>query len=332
MSAVTISVLNFKGGVGKTTLSVNLSAALANTFSLAKGRNYRVLLIDADAQANASVFMLGEYWRRNIFPHPEKSLYGIMERLRNGNIKPIDENDILGQFSDESEKSPVFSIEKKIDPEGASIYVDSETYWPNLHIIPAHYNLNNFEKDLKYDDQGKIKIPAFAGPIQYFELLDRVSSFIRGYYDFIIIDCPPSLYTMTEIALYFSQNILIPVIPDWLSTNGINWLIMQVKLLSQKFGNKPRNIRAIVPTLWNVREHVFNRHIRILTKSLGLWKKNENYKDVLSQCEIYAGLQRLSSVNKATESLRPIIDYQSTEPARVQLELMSEKIANWSDE
>jgi hypothetical protein len=122
------------------------------------------------------------------------------------------------------------------------------------------------------------------------------------------------------------------VIPDWLSTNGINWLIMQVKLLSQKFGNKPRNIRAIVPTLWNVREHVFNRHIRILTKSLGLWKKNENYKDVLSQCEIYAGLQRLSSVNKATESLRPIIDYQSTEPARVQLELMSEKIANWSDE
>ncbi|MCB1176964.1 MAG: AAA family ATPase [Leptospiraceae bacterium] len=332
MPAVTISVLNFKGGVGKTTLSVNIAAALANTYSFSKERNFRVLLIDADAQSNASVFMLGEFWRKEVFPNPEKSLYGIMERLKNGNIKTIDKHDIFGQFDESDPKSPVFSIEKKIDQEGASQYVDSDTYWSNLHIIPSHYNLNNFEKDLKYDENGKINIPAFAAPIYYFEMLDRISSFIREYYDFIIIDCPPSLYTMTEISLYFSKNIIIPVIPDWLSTNGINWLIMQVKMLSGKFGGDSKNIRAIIPTLWNIREHVFSRHIRILTKSLGFWKKNENYKDILKKCEIYGGLQRLASINKAIESLRPIIDYQSSEPARVQLELMAEKIANWGDE
>lgn len=329
MPACVICILNFKGGVGKTTLSVNFAAGLANTYSKKLDRNFRVLLIDADPQSNASVFMLGEYWKKEIFLKPEKSLYGIMNRILKGNLRNIDENDIIGQFSSEQERSPVFAKEKKFQEDGKGVYVDSDAYWPNLHIIPAHYNLNNLEKEIRYDEENRIKIPAHSSKIYYYELLDRVGEFIKEYYDFIIIDCPPNMYTMTEIALHFCQNIIIPVIPDWLSTNGINWLLMQVRILKEKFQHQHKWIRAIVPTLWNSKEHVFSRHIRILTKSLGFWKRNPNYKEILSKAEIWVGLQRLASVNKAIESLRPIVDYQATEPARIQLEMMVKKISGW---
>ncbi|MCX7998166.1 MAG: AAA family ATPase [Leptospiraceae bacterium] len=331
MSACGICVLNFKGGVGKTTLSVNFASGLANTYSKKLGRNFRVLVIDADPQSNASVFMLGEYWKKEIFLKPEKSLYGLMTRILQGNLRKIEEMDIIGQFSESENRSPVFSLEKKIHEDGKGKYVASDAYWPNLHLIPAHYNLNNFEKEIRYDSEGRVKIHSLSSSIYYYEMLDRVGEFIRQYYDFIIIDCPPSLYTMTEIALHFCENIIIPVIPDWLSTNGINWLLMQIRILSEKFQQK-KFIRAIVPTLWNSKEHVFSRHIRILNKSLGLWKRNPNYKNILSKTEIWVGLQRLASINKAIESLRPIVDYQATEPARVQLEMMIKKIASWIEE
>ena len=330
MSACTICVLNFKGGVGKTTLSVNFAAALANT-PKNESQNYKVLLIDADAQANSSVFMLGEYWKREIFPNPEKSLFGLIDRVRKGNLKKIDEEDIIGEFQP-GVRSPVFSSEKKILPDGSSTYIDSEVYWPNLHIIPAHYNLISLERDIRYGEDGKLYISSFGGPIQYFELMDRISSYIKEYYDFIIVDCPPNLYTMSENMLYFCDNIIIPVIPDWLSTNGINWLIMQVKQLSLRYGNRKKEIRGIAPTLWNVRELVFSRHIRILSRSIELWRRNDSYRDLLGRCEIWTGLQRLSSVNKSIESLRPIVDYHSSELARVQVEIMTRRIIEWKEE
>ncbi|NBU97105.1 MAG: hypothetical protein EBS19_02640, partial [Spirochaetia bacterium] len=292
---------------------------------------YKVLLVDADAQANSSVFMLGEYWKREIFPNPEKSLFGLIDRVRKGNLKKIDEEDIIGEFHT-GMRSPVFSIEKKILPDGSSTYIDSEVYWPNLHIIPAHYNLISLERDIRYGEDGKLYISSFGGPIQYFELMDRISSYIKEYYDFIIVDCPPNLYTMSENMLYFCDNIIIPVIPDWLSTNGINWLIMQVKQLSQRYGNRKKEIRGIAPTLWNVRELVFSRHIRILSRSIELWKRSDSYRDLLGRCEIWTGLQRLSSVNKSIESLRPIVDYHSSELARVQVELMTRQILGWKEE
>ncbi|MDX1957213.1 MAG: AAA family ATPase [Leptospiraceae bacterium] len=323
-------MLNFKGGVGKTTLSVNFAAALANE-TKKSGKGYKVLLIDADAQSNASVFMLGEYWRKEIFNHPEKTLYGIIDRVRKGNIKQIDTDEIIGEFSGSGERSPVFSKEKKILADGSSEYIDSDAYWPNLHLIPSHYGLINIEKDIRYDDDGKLKISGFGGQIRYFEILERVSSHIKEEYDFIIIDCPPNLYTMSEMALYFCDNIIIPVIPDWLSTNGINWLIMQVKNISTKYVNHPKKVRAIAPTLWNTKELVFSRHIRILNKSLQSWKKNDMYMDLLDECEIWPGLQRFSSVNKSIESLRPIVDYSATEPARAQLEIMIKKVISWKN-
>ncbi|HMV76796.1 MAG TPA: AAA family ATPase [Leptospiraceae bacterium] len=318
-------MLNFKGGVGKTTLSVNFAAGIANT-PKPDGTEYKVLLIDTDPQANASVFMLGEYWRRHIFPSPERTLYGILDRTKRGFIKPIDEEDIIGQFSENDPRSPVFATEKQIMQDGSSVYLDSDNYWPNLHLLSSHYVLGQAEKEIRFDEEGKIRISAFGGPIYYFELLDRVSSFIRSYYDFIIIDCAPNLYTLSECALFFCDEVIIPVIPDWLSTNGINWLVLQLKNYSQRYLNRKKIVRAIVPTLWNTKELVFSRHIRILNKSLAVWKRNDMYRELLAECEIWPGLQRLASVNKAIESLRPVADYQASEQSRAQMDAMVKRL------
>lgn len=330
-TATTISLLNFKGGVGKTTLAVNLAAGLANSTN-PEGEPYKVLLIDADAQANASVYMLGEYWRREIYPNPERGLYGIYHRILKGSKSPISELDILGFPIAENENyiSPVFSSEKKVLPDGKISYIASDLSWPNLHLIPAHYGLINLERDIQVNEEGKIKIPS-QGEFYYFELLERFGTFLKQNYDFIIIDCPPNLYSMTENSLYFSDYTLIPVIPDWLSTNGMNWLIMQIYAIGRKYKKKEKEVRGIIPTLWTERETIYARHIRILKKSLEVWKKNDTYKNILKNCEVWDGLQRSASVGKAIESLRPIVDYQFTESSRIQLESMIKEIASWRD-
>ena len=136
---------------------------------------------------------------------------------------------------------------------------------------------------------------------------------------------------MSENALYFCDNVVIPVIPDWLSTNGINWLIMQIYAISRRYKRRTKAVRAIVPTLWTEKEPVFARHIRILKKSLASWKKIDKYQALLKQAEVWDGIQRLASVSKAIDSLRPVVDYESTEPSRVQLNLMIREMIRWRE-
>ncbi|MEM7183960.1 MAG: AAA family ATPase [Spirochaetota bacterium] len=330
MPATTICLMNFKGGVGKTTLAVNYAAGLANSVN-SKGEPYKVLLIDADPQTNASVYMIGEYWRKNIYPAPEKSLLGVFQRILNGSKVGIGPEDIIGSFIVDAPSSPIFATEKKIFADGKVEYLESSVSWPNLHLIPSHYGLINVEKQIQPSKTGKIKLPGSNAQFHYFELLDKISKYIKQKYDFIIIDCPPNLYMMSENALYFCDNVVIPVIPDWLSTNGINWLIMQIYSISRRYKRRTKSIRAIVPTLWTEKEPVFARHIRILKKSLASWKKIDKYQALLKQAEVWDGIQRLASVSKAIDSLRPIVDYESTEPSRVQLNLMIREMIRWRE-
>ncbi|MCB1156558.1 MAG: AAA family ATPase [Leptospiraceae bacterium] len=330
MAATTICLMNFKGGVGKTTLTVNLAAGLANE-TREDGEPYKVLLIDADPQSNASVYTLGEYWRKTIYPSPDNSLYGVFLRLFKGSKNGLGPDDIIGSFDEDAPKTPIFATQKKIFSDGKAKYEEALAYWPNLHVIPSHYGLVNIEKQMKFSKDGTVKIPALGGSYYYFEILDKISRYIRQKYDFILIDCPPNLYTMSENALYFADHIVIPVIPDWLSTNGINWLVMQLFSISKKYRRKAKSIRAIVPTLWTEKEAVFARHIRILKRSLASWKKIEKYQNILEKAEVWEGLQRSSSVTKAIDSLRPIVDYPSTEASRAQLNLMLKQIIQWRE-
>lgn len=330
MPATTICLMNFKGGVGKTTLAVNFAAGLANSAD-SRGNPYKVLLIDCDPQTNATVYMLGEYWRKNIYPAPEKSLFGVFHRILNGSKMGIGPEDIIGSFDEDAPPSPIFATEKRIKDDGKTHYLESVMSWPNLHLLPSHYGLINIEKQIKPNKSGSVKIPKSEWELYYFELLDKAAKYIKQKYDFIILDCPPNLYMMSENALYMSDNIIIPVIPDWLSTNGINWLIMQIFAISRRYKRRTKAVRAVVPTLWIDKEAVFARHIQILKRSLNSWKNIDKYRNLLKKAEVWDGIQRQASVSKAIDSLRPIVDYQSTESARVQLSLMVKEIIRWRE-
>jgi cellulose biosynthesis protein BcsQ len=326
MPALVVSIMNFKGGVGKTTLSVNLATALANSFKR-DGEPYRVLVIDADSQANSSIYMLGEYWRKNVYPNQDKSLFGAIHRSLKGTTDSIGPEEIIG--ANPNAVNPIFSIEKGIDPDGRVEYRESSIHWTNLHLLPSHYNLVYLERLLRPNKIGKVNVKGIGKSVYYFEILDKIGKYINSYYDFVIIDCPPNLFYLSENALYFSDYILIPVIPDWLSTNGINWLVMQLYAMSKKYRRKSKSIKAIVPTLWTEDDPIYSRHIRILKKSLAIWKKNAKYAEILRETEVWEGLQRSQSVSKAIESLRPIEDFNSLEPARIQITRMVNQIINW---
>ena len=164
-----ISVANQKGGVGKTTTSVNLSTILAK-----KGK--KVLLIDADPQGNASS---GVGIDRN---DVELSVYDIL-------INEIEVNDIV-----------------------------KKTNIKNLNLCPSNINLAGAEVEL---------VSVMSREHRLKEKLDK----IKNDYDFIIIDCPPSLGLITLNAFTASNSVLIPVQCEYYALEGLGQLLNTINLV-----------------------------------------------------------------------------------------------------
>ena len=164
-----IALANQKGGVGKTTTAINLAAALA-------GNGQRVLLVDADPQANASSG-LGVDIREL-----QASIY---ECLVNG-----------------------------INPKEAVLETDVE----NLHLIPSHIDLVGAEIEM-------LNLPDRE------QLLKRVLQQLKGDYDYILIDCSPSLGLITVNALTAADSVIIPVQCEFFALEGIAKLLNTIKII-----------------------------------------------------------------------------------------------------
>ena len=176
-----ISVANQKGGVGKTTTAVNLSAALA---VLEK----KVLLVDCDPQANATSGL-------GIDPDGlEKSVYEC----------------ILGQV------------------DAKDIVVETDT--PNLYLLPTRIDLVGAEVEL-INEKGRE------------QFLSRALAGVKDDYDFIIIDCSPSLGLITINALTASDSVIIPIQSEYFAIEG---------LLITMYDSRLRLARQVVE---DVREH-----------------------------------------------------------------------------
>ena len=181
-----ISLVNFKGGVGKTSLTVNISAFLAQEFG------QRVLLVDCDAQSNASFWLLGAKRWNEINEKPQKSVYAAF--MDKNYVAPLHKNIIKGVLE---------------NAKGAKMIA-------RLDLLPACYDLMELEQTLLDADK----------PF-YLKFYEELSGVFENY-DYVIFDCPPNVFRACQAAIFTSEEIYVPCNPDELSYAGLSLLARKV--------------------------------------------------------------------------------------------------------
>jgi len=188
-----IAIANQKGGVGKTTTSINLSACLG-------ARGKKVLLIDTDPQGNAS------------------SGYGVNKNELDNTIYEL----ILGECS----------VQDCIIKDVA----------PNVSLLPSNVNLAAAEIEL-IDEARK----------EY--ILKKEIDWIKDQYDFIIIDCPPSLSMLTVNAMTTANTVLVPIQCEYYALEGLSQLIHTVNLVKERL-NPDLDMEGVVFTMYDSRTNL----------------------------------------------------------------------------
>lgn len=192
-----ISIFNQKGGIGKSTTSINLSAGLG-----VEGK--RVLLIDMDPQANSTVGV------------------GI---------------------DDESLDLTIFDLLKKRKTTKSMINETiKSTEYKNIDVLPSDITLSDAEISL-------------SNSISRETILRRILENIKDDYDYIIIDCPPSLGLLSVNSLCASDGVLIPVSTSFFSVKGIKHLFNTINLVKEEL-NPELQIIGVLITMFDKRKNI----------------------------------------------------------------------------
>ena len=211
-STKVISIINWKGGVGKTTCAVNIAAEWAD-------KNKTVLLIDVDAQASASAYIYTEEkYKEEYFNPIAKALKSRKEEAVAKNIAM--KKSIFGIFWDAIKDTMLFSKDIGIK-KGLG---DLKT----LDLIPSTFYLNELEQEITSasSTQG-------LSPFNILRLGLNKHEILRNY-DYVLIDCPPNLNLITLNAIFASDYYIIPTIPDQLSTLGLPLLIRRLQTVKKR--------------------------------------------------------------------------------------------------
>lgn len=188
-----ISVINLKGGVGKTTTTVAMAEILAAEFKK------RVLVIDLDPQTNSTTMLIGESaWKEaNRAGHTLASLF-------EDSLRPPED---VAQFS----------LERTLYRQASPI-----TAVKTLDLLPSSMDLIDVQDDLAAARGGRYRTDR---PV---DLLHKATSTLVPAYDYVLIDCPPNLGIITLNGIRMSHGYVIPTKPDVLSTYGIPQIMLRV--------------------------------------------------------------------------------------------------------
>ena len=231
-----IAIANQKGGVGKTTTSVNLAASLG---VLEK----KVLLVDADPQANAT----------------------------SG----------LGIEVDAVEKGSYQVLEHTVTAKDAIVTTNS----PNLDLIPAHIDLVAIEIELVDKTNREMMLRKALEPI-------------KDDYDYIFIDCAPSLGLITLNALTAANSVIIPIQCEYFALEGLGKLLNTIKSI-QKIHNPDLGIEGMLLTMYDSRLRLSNQVVDEVKKHFG----NMVFNTII---------QRNVKLGEAPSFGETIIDYDAT--------------------
>ncbi len=213
---VVISFINLKGGVAKTTTSVAVAEILAKTF------RKNVLFIDLDPQTNATINLIGEdeWLKRN-------SDGRTLAQLFRDKLRP--------------DAPQIFDLDKAIVQRGVS-KVDGGI--SRLSLLPSSIDFIEIQEELPFV---AMKGNFNTNPQ---DILRRTLVPVIDRYDFVIIDCPPSLGIVTKNGLRFSTHYIIPTIPDIVSTWGIFQIVSSISAFAEDVNRTIRPL-GIVATKVN---------------------------------------------------------------------------------
>ena len=201
-----IAITNQKGGVGKTTTSINLSAALA-----AKGK--KVLVIDTDPQGNTT------------------SGYGIDKNELDYSVYDL----MLGECSVHD-----CIIKNVIE---------------NVSLIPSNVDLSAVETEL-------------IGTEQKEYILKKEIDYVKDMYDFIIIDCPPSLSMLTINSMTTANSVIVPIQCEYYALEGLSDLLHTINLVQERL-NPDLNMEGVVFTMYDSRTNLSNQVVENVKEYLG---------------------------------------------------------------
>ena len=218
---VITSVINLKGGVGKTTLTVALAHYLAAE------HHRRVLVIDLDPQTNATVSLIPEHdWKAR--DARGQTIFGLFRDLLDG----------TRQF-DASQ-----AVVSNTSNVGGGVY--------GLDLLPCSIRLIGIQ-----DDVARLAQPGEALSLPVTALSEALAGILDGY-DHVLIDCPPALGVVTQSGLLLSDAFLVPVVPDILSLLGVAPVLELIDGFAKRTGHPIAALGTVV-SKYNARSQLHAR-------------------------------------------------------------------------